>query len=157
MPYWTHWVSLCISPLPPIVSTMFPSCLRVHCMLGRMPRWGWVHADSLLETDYFIISLRLRAVSMATTGSSTNLAHTKDTPLWRRKTGSATHVQERNWYRRIKTLLLQFRLIKPHWAFLTAIEAPTLICLLLHNNGECWDCTTSSDHLVMSLKKDNTL
>lgn len=80
--------SLCLallSLLPPIVSTLFPSCLHLHSTWWDECGWGRVHTGSSLETDWFIISLWLRAVSMVTTDSSTNLTHTKDTPFFKKK------------------------------------------------------------------------
>lgn len=82
--------SLCLSAslLPPIVSTLFPSCLRLQHMLwdGCLGGGGYVLAAPWKQAS---TSFHYGSVSIATT----NLTHTKDTPLWRRKTGSDTGEQ----------------------------------------------------------------
>lgn len=70
--------SLCLSAslLPPIVSTLFPSCLRLQHMLwdGCLGGGGYVLAAPWKQAS---TSFHYGSVSMATT----NLTHTKDTPL----------------------------------------------------------------------------
>lgn len=73
--------SLSPSLLPPIVSTLYPF---LH-VVGPDDCWGCVRNGGSLETGVHHFNM---AVSMATIGSSKG-SHTKDTPLWRRKTGSS--------------------------------------------------------------------